>query len=65
VGTLVMDIVDREKRQAVFQSSISDVITKEMTQNREAAINGAVTRLFATYPFVAGQSAPVPVAESK
>ena len=65
VGTLVMDIVDREKRQAVFQASISDVITKEMTQNREAAINGAVTRLFAKYPFVAGQSAPVPVAESK
>jgi Domain of unknown function (DUF4136) len=65
VGTLVMDIVDREKRQAVFQASISDVITKEMTQNREAAINGAVTRLFAKYPFVAGQTAPVPVAESK
>ena len=65
VGTLVMDIVDREKRQAVFQASISDVITKEMTQNREAAINGAVTRLFAKFPFVAGQSAPVPVAESK
>jgi hypothetical protein len=65
VGTLVMDIVDREKRQAVFQSSISDVITKEMMDNREAAINGAVTRLFARYPFVAGQAAPVPVAESK
>ncbi len=65
VGTLVMDIVDREKRQAVFQGSISDVITKEMMENREAAINGAVTRTFAKYPFVAGQAAPVPVAESK
>jgi hypothetical protein len=36
-----------------------------MMDNREAAINGAVTRLFARYPFVAGQAAPVPVAESK
>ena len=65
VGTLVMDVVDREKRQAVFQASISDVITKEMMNNREAAINAAVTRLFAKYPFVAGQSAPVQVAEPK
>jgi hypothetical protein len=65
VGTLVMDIVDREKRQAVFQSSVSDVVTKEMMNNREAAMNGAVTRLFAAYPFRAGQSAPVPVAEPK
>jgi hypothetical protein len=65
VGTLVMDIVDREKRQAVFQASISDVITKEMMNNREAAIDAAVTRLFAKYPFVAGQSVPVQVAEPK
>jgi hypothetical protein len=65
VGTLVLDIVDREKRQAVFQASISDVITKEMMNNREAAIDAAVTRLFAKYPFVAGQSVPVQVAEPK
>ncbi len=63
VGTLVMDIVDREKRQAVFQASISDVITKEMMNNREMAISAAVTRLFAKYPFVAGQSVPAQVAE--
>jgi hypothetical protein len=60
VGTLVMDVVDREKRQVVFQGVISGVVTKEMQKNREAAINGAVQRLFAQYPFVAGQSAPVP-----
>ena len=27
VGTLVIDVVDREKRQAVFQVSVSDVVT--------------------------------------
>jgi len=60
VGTLVMDVVDREKRQVVFQGAISGVVTKEMQQNREAAINRAVEHIFAQYPFVAGQSAPVP-----
>ncbi len=65
VGTIELDIVDREKRQAVFQSSISDVVTKEMMKDREATLNAAVTRLFARYPFVAGQSAPVQVGEAK
>ena len=65
VGTLVMDIVDREKRQAVFQGSVSDVVTKEMMANREAAITGAVNRIFASYPFVAGRATPVPVADAK
>jgi len=65
VGTLVMDVVDREKRQAVFQGSVSDVVTKEMMANREAAITGAVNRIFASYPFVAGRATPVPVAEAK
>jgi hypothetical protein len=60
VGTLVMDIVDREKRQVVFQGGIEGVVTKEMRENREASINNAVAAIFSKYPFVAGQSAPVP-----
>jgi len=59
VGTLVVDVVDREKRQVVFQGALQDVVTKEMLKNREAAINNAVAQIFAQYPFVAGQSAPV------
>jgi hypothetical protein len=65
VGTLVVDVVDREKRQVVFQGAISDVVTKEMQQNREASINAAVAQVFSKYPFVAGQSAPVPLPEKK
>ena len=65
VGTLVVDVVDREKRQVVFQGAISDVVTKEMQQNREASINAAVAHVFSKYPFVAGQSAPVPPPEKK
>ena len=59
VGTLVMDVVDREKRQVVFQGGIEGVVTKEMMQNREEALNRAVGHIFSKYPFVAGQSAPV------
>jgi hypothetical protein len=65
VGTLVMDVVDREKRQVVFQGGVQDVVTKEMLQNREAALNAAVGHIFAQYPFVAGQSAPVALPEKK
>ena len=65
VGTLVMDVVDRDKRQVVFQGGISGVVTKEMQKNREASINQAVEHIFSRYPFVAGQSAPVPLPEKK
>ncbi|NJD30430.1 MAG: DUF4136 domain-containing protein [Gammaproteobacteria bacterium] len=65
VGTLVIDVVDREKRQVVFQGAISGVVTKEMQQNREASINRAVEGIFMQYPFVAGQTAPVPLPEKK
>jgi hypothetical protein len=63
VGTLVMDVVDREKRQVVFQGGIEDVVTKEMLRNREQSLNAAVAQIFSQYPFVAGQSAPVPPAK--
>jgi len=65
VGTLVMDVVDREKRQAVYQGGIEGVVTREMMQNREATITAAVEQIFSKYPFVAGQSAPVPLPEKK
>ena len=65
VGTLVMDIVDRDKRQVVFQGGIEGVVTKEMQKNREASINAAVAHIFARYPFVAGQTAPVPLPDAK
>jgi hypothetical protein len=65
VGTLVMDVVDREKRVAVFQGGIEGVVTKEMLENKQAALNQAVAHIFSKYPFVAGQSAPVPPADEK
>ena len=61
VGTLVIDIVDLEKRQAVFQGTLQTNVSNEMLRNREQAINTAVAQIFAKFPFVAGQSAPVPL----
>ena len=63
VGTLVMDIVDREKKQVVFQGGAEQVVSKKMLEDREALLNGAVASIFAKYPFRAGQSAPVALPE--
>jgi len=65
VGTLVMDVVDREKRQVVYQGGVEDVLSKEMMQNREASLTAAVQHIFSKYPFVAGQSGPVATADKK
>jgi hypothetical protein len=65
VGTLVMDVIDREKRQAVYQGGIEGVVTSKMMQDRQGSIDNAVTAIFAKYPFVAGQSAPVAPVEKK
>lgn len=64
-GTLVLDLVDREKRLVVFQAVVERTVTKEMQQNRAQALSIAVQRLFSAYPFVAGQSAPVAPVDKK
>ena len=65
VGTLIVDVVDREKRQVVFQGGLEDVVTKEMLKNREQSISNAVSAIFSKYPFVAGQGTPVALPDQK
>ncbi|HSQ70669.1 MAG TPA: DUF4136 domain-containing protein [Steroidobacteraceae bacterium] len=65
VGTLIVDVVDREKRQVVFQGGLEDVVTKEMLKNREQTISNAVSAIFSKYPFVAGQGTPVALPDQK
>jgi hypothetical protein len=60
-----MDVVDREKRQAVFQGGLQTVVSKKMLENRDQSLRDAVATIFAKYPFVAGQSAPVIAPEEK
>jgi hypothetical protein len=64
VGTLVMDIVDREKRQSVYQGGVEGIVSTEMLRNSQASLTDAVARVFEGYPFVAGQSVPVAPARS-
>jgi hypothetical protein len=59
VGTLVVDLVDLQQRQMVFQGTAQGTVSRDMQRNREQTINDAVARIFAKFPFVAGQSAPV------
>ena len=65
VGTLVMDIVDREKRQSVYRSGVEGIVSKEMLQDPRASLTDAVARVFEGYPFVAGQSVPVATVDKK
>ena len=44
----------------MFQGGVEDVVTKKMLEDREALLTGAVSTIFAQFPFRAGQSAPVP-----
>ena len=59
VGTLVMDIVDRDNRQSVYQGGVEGIVSKQMLQDPRASLTEAVARVFDGYPFVAGQSARV------
>jgi len=65
VGTLVVDLVDLQQRQMVFQGTAQGTVTRDMQSNREQTINDTVAQIFAKFPFVAGQSAPVKAAGGK
>jgi hypothetical protein len=65
VGTLVIDVVDREKREVVFQGTTEGIVTEKMQENREQTISQAVAQIFSKYPFVAGQSTPVALPDKK
>jgi len=65
VGTLVMDVIDREKRVAVFQGGFEGVVSKKMMEDKEGTLNNAVAAIFSKYPFVAGQGTPVVPAGTK
>ena len=49
----------------MFQGGLEDVVTSKMMQDKQGTLNNAVAAIFAKYPFVAGQSAPVAPVEKK
>ena len=65
VGTLVMDIIDRERRQSVYQGGVEGIVSKQMLRDPGASLTDAVARVFEGYPFVAGQALPVAPVDRK
>lgn len=53
-GTLNIDIVDARRKQMVWEGVAIGRVTDKARQNREAAINAAVTEIFGKFPFRAG-----------
>jgi hypothetical protein len=53
-GTLLIDIVDRERQQLVWEAAGRGRVTKEKLEDIEGTVNRAVAELFKRYPFRAG-----------
>lgn len=52
-GTLFIDLVDRQRRQLVWEGSASGRVTEAARENPAAALDYAVREIFASYPFTA------------
>jgi hypothetical protein len=57
-GTLNIDIVDRARRQMVWEGVAVGTVTDEALDNVQAAINAAVAATFAKFPVAANAAAP-------
>jgi hypothetical protein len=53
-GTLFIDLVDPERRQLVWEGSAVGRVTEAARGDPGAALDGAVSEIFARYPFRAG-----------
>jgi len=62
-GTFNIDLVDAARKQLVWEAVAVGRISDDSFDDLELKIDEGVPRFFATYPFIAGQSAPVPPAK--
>lgn len=53
-GTLFIDLVDAERRQLVWEGRAEERVTREVREDPGAALDRAVSEIFARYPFTAG-----------
>jgi hypothetical protein len=53
-GTLFVDLVDAERRQLVWEGRAVGRVTREAREDPGAALDQAVSEIFARYPFTAG-----------
>lgn len=57
-GTLNIDLVDRARKQLVWEGVAVGEVTPEKLQHPEIAAPEVVAKVFTHYPFVAGESQP-------
>ena len=53
-GTLFVDLVDAQRRQLVWEGRAAERVTREVREDPGAALDQAVSEIFARYPFTAG-----------
>ena len=58
-GTFNIDLIDARKKQLVWEAIGVGRVTEKALKNLEQSVMEGVPEFFASYPFVAGQSAPV------
>lgn len=58
VGTLIIDLVDREKNELIWYGAGTKALAKN-PKNPEHVINYVITKIFEQYRFLAGQDDPV------
>ena len=59
VGTVTIDLVDAQKKELVWTGTLEGVLNKKAMENPAAAIQSAVSQIFAKYPILS-QAAPMP-----
>ena len=64
-GTVTLDIVDVKKGQLVWEGVVVGKVTDEVRENLQAVCDEVVTEILATYPYVAGNPTPQPLATDK
>lgn len=62
-GTLSVDFVDRQSNQMIWEGTAVGRVTSSVREAPNESVRSAVASIFAKYPYVAGSSAPVPLAQ--
>lgn len=62
VGTVTIDVVDAAKKELVWTGTLEGVLNKKAMENPGAAIQSAVSQIYAKYP-VPAMAAPPPPAQ--
>lgn len=63
VGTVTIDVVDAQKKELIWTGTLEGVLNKKALENPGAAIQSAVTQIYAKYPVPAKVASTPPPAQ--